>query len=342
MQEILGLAALLRRQLAGEDLSAFGHALIEKATQDPDDAASLMDAAIIFQFRGEPELAQQLQTEALKLCRTYRIPPAKPVSVRVLALMAPGTITENVPLECLVEGSGVELLLYYASATSLNPAHIPDHDLLFVAIAGSDAHRQILDAWRPLLAGWPRPVVNAPGPLGALTQDGVRDGLSRVPGVRTSVKDCCGADGLYRRMRVVLMQGQSFAVHLAVATHEIAHYLYAGMAESAEKRAEEAAFIADFASDNGFAARHRRALAGIEQAIGLDYLVIDCAEAADGALIVFDADPTLAVHAMDSAGDFPYRQPAMAEIFTAFHAMLRDAAQREPPSLLSEKAQNNP
>ena len=80
--------------------------------------------------------------------------------------------------------------------------------------------------------------------------------------------------------------------------------------------------------DAGFAARHAAALAGIQACIGLDYLGIDCAETADGRLLVFEIDHAMVVHAMDPVEVYPYKQAAMRRLFTAFRAMLGRAAGR--------------
>jgi glutathione synthase/RimK-type ligase-like ATP-grasp enzyme len=131
-------------------------------------------------------------------------------------------------------------------------------------------------------------------------------------------------DGLYRKYRVVLIEGRPYAGHMAVSEHWMIHYLNANMLESAENRAEEARFMARF--DQDFALRHRAALRAVGQRIGLDYLVIDCAETADGALLIFEIDSGAVIHAMDPVEVFPYKQPQMRKIFGAFRAMLGNRA----------------
>jgi len=132
--------------------------------------------------------------------------------------------------------------------------------------------------------------------------------------------DYRGADGLFRKIRVVLIDGLPYAGHLGVSAHWMIHYLNAGMADSAEKRAEEEAFMRDF--DSGFARRHAAALAAISQRFGLEYLVVDCAETATGELLVFEVDPGAVVHSMDSAELFPYKVEPMRRVFAAFRALL--------------------
>lgn len=129
------------------------------------------------------------------------------------------------------------------------------------------------------------------------------------------------ADGLHRKYRVVIVDGVAYAGHMALSTHWMIHYLNAHMSESAQKREEEAAFMAQF--DNGFGARHRDALRAIYRAAGLDYLVIDCAESPSGKLLVFEIDSAAVIHAMDSVEVFPYKQAQAQKVFAAFRSMLQ-------------------
>ncbi len=137
--------------------------------------------------------------------------------------------------------------------------------------------------------------------------------------------DYRGADGWFRKYRVVLIDGVPYAGHMGVSRHWMIHYLNAGMTQSADKRAEEEQFMRDFDSD--FAPRHAAALQTLHERFGLEYLVIDCAQTLDGDLLVFEVDPGAVVHSMDPEEMFPYKLPAMRKIFAAFRAMLQRAAQ---------------
>jgi hypothetical protein len=132
--------------------------------------------------------------------------------------------------------------------------------------------------------------------------------------------DYSSEDGLYRKYRVVFVNGKPYACHMAIADRWDIWYLNAGMAFSEEKRDEEARFMRDF--DHGFAFRHRAALATVASRVGLDYFTIDCAENKNGELLIFEADNTAVVHNMDSPVVFPYKAPQMRKIFDAFAAML--------------------
>jgi hypothetical protein len=132
--------------------------------------------------------------------------------------------------------------------------------------------------------------------------------------------DYASADGLFRKYRIVFVDGHAYACHMAIADRWDIWYLNAGMAFSTSKRLEEERFMRDF--DLDFAARHRGTLAAIAERVGLDYFAIDCAENKSGALLMFEADNTAIVHNMDSPAVFPYKPPQMRKIFDAFAAML--------------------
>jgi hypothetical protein len=132
--------------------------------------------------------------------------------------------------------------------------------------------------------------------------------------------DYASEDGLFRKYRVVFVDGKPYACHMAIAGRWDIWYLNAGMSDSAAKRLEEETFMRTF--DFGFARRHATALAGMVERVGLDYFTIDCAENKRGDLLIFEADNTAVVHNMDSPELFPYKPPQMRKIFEAFAAML--------------------
>jgi hypothetical protein len=133
-------------------------------------------------------------------------------------------------------------------------------------------------------------------------------------------------DGLFRKYRVVFVEGRPYACHMAIADRWDIWYLNARMSDSAAKRLEEETFMRTF--DIGFARRHQTALAAMADRIGLDYFTIDCAENRRGELLIFEADNTAVVHNMDSPEVFPYKPPQMRKVFEAFGAMLLGRARR--------------
>ena len=387
---LLGLAALLRMNFSGADLTPLGQELLARAEADAADACALMDAATILQFKGNHDLALAMQRQALQLrqhfCLPAQLPPAQ---LRVLALMAPGDLMANVPLECLVEGSAVDLHLYYIVPGEPPTDPIPEHDVLFVALSETEENGPLLDHLHLALADWPQPVLNRPDRIRRVARDAASRILNGIPGIAmpptqraargvlaqiaagsspldallpgcefplivrpldshaghdlqkiddvTALQDYLdtvaqqdffvspfidyrSADGLFRKYRVALIDGRPFACHMGISSHWMIHYLNAGMADSAEKRAEEAAFMASF--DGDFARRHETALRAIHERIGLEYVCIDCAETADGRLLIFEVDHAMVVHALDPVDIYPYKLPQMHKVFRAFCDML--------------------
>lgn len=136
--------------------------------------------------------------------------------------------------------------------------------------------------------------------------------------------DYSGPDGLFRKHRIVVVEGRPFVCHMAVSPRWMVHYLNADMLENPANREEEARFFASF--DEDFAARHADAFKALHQRLGLDYFGIDSGETADGKLLVFEVDVAMIVHDMDPPDLFPYKKPQMRKVFDAFQAMLRRRA----------------
>jgi glutathione synthase/RimK-type ligase-like ATP-grasp enzyme len=143
--------------------------------------------------------------------------------------------------------------------------------------------------------------------------------------------DYRGNDGLYRKYRVVLIDGAPYLCHMAACEDWKIHYVNAGMAESVAKRDEEARAMETF--DVDFARRHASAFKELVERIGLDYFGVDCAGLPDGRLLLFEAETAMVIHAMDSPALYPYKPAQMAKVFSAFRALV-DRASRRAPGLL--------
>lgn len=138
--------------------------------------------------------------------------------------------------------------------------------------------------------------------------------------------DYASKDGLFRKYRIILIDGRPYPVHMAISDQWAIWYLNADMAESVDKRSEEAQFFGGFEIE--FGARHEKALSALAETLQLDYFGIDCAETQDGQLVVFEADNALIVHDMDPPDIFPYKGAPMGRAFRAFEAMLHAKAEK--------------
>ncbi len=385
-EPVIGVARLMRMAESKADLSH----LVNIAAYNPDDANLLMNLSMIFQLTGNREAAFDIQGKALDRRTLFHLPAQNlPAAITLLALMRPGDMMDNTPLDFLLEQSDVDLDLLYVSAEHPLPDPLPAHDLLFVAIGEATGNQALLEQIAPRIANWPKPVINYPDKILRIARNRASTLLSPIDSVvmpitaridrktllqiasgeRTTAEflendhfpviirpldshagrglckldapldlhgylqnmpeqefyvsrfiDYSDQDGLFCKYRIALVEGHAYACHMAISEQWMVHYKNAGMIESADKRAKEAEFMTGF--DAGFGSRHAVALQAIYERIGLDYFIIDCAETADGRLLVFELDNRGFVHAMDAVELFPYKPPVMKKLFDAFRAML--------------------
>ncbi len=391
----LGLAPFLRMSIAGTDLLPIGQELLAQAQQLPNEPNLWMNLSTVMLCMGQRDMGLAIQAQALEMQRVYHLPARRqPAGMRLLMLMVPGDLSANMPLDCLLEDSDIDLDFYYVADGAPLAVPVPEHDAAIVGISAADESRAALVALETALADWPKPLINKPHNLftterntaSALLQDApgllipptlrasrtalqaLATGTARLPemfpgcdfpiilrpegshagrglekittpqeiaGYLERVEgedfypspfiDYSGADGLFRKFRVALIDGVPFASHMAVSSHWMVHYVNAAMYEDAGRRAEEAAFMANF---DDFAARHRGALQAIAERTQLDYVCVDCAETRDGRLLVFEIDHAMVVHAMDSEELFPHKQVHMHKLQRAFREFLLRRAGR--------------
>ncbi|HEY1542509.1 MAG TPA: tetratricopeptide repeat protein [Xanthobacteraceae bacterium] len=138
--------------------------------------------------------------------------------------------------------------------------------------------------------------------------------------------DARGADGKFRKYRVMFVEGRLYPLHLAVSDHWKVHYFTADMADTPAHRGEDAAFLADMASAVG--ARGLAALARIAAVLGLDYAGIDFGIGPRGEVLFFEANAAMVVTPPTDDPKWAYRRPAVDHIIAAVHAMLKHAHDR--------------
>jgi hypothetical protein len=384
-----GLARLMTMAFEGIDLAPLATELIARASADQSDADALMDLSTILQLQGIRDLGVTTQAHALQTKRLFGLQSRGATGIRLLAIMAPGDLMTNTPLEFLIEDSDISLSMLYVLPDEPIPSELPAHDVLFVAVSQSDRTHALLDQLAAAAPSWPKPVINQPDRITNTSRTQAYQLLEGIPGLfmpvtarasraelqristaalplrdvlcdgafplivrpvdshagRSLAKvdaaedlepyllatggdeffisrfvDYSGQDGLFRKYRIVFIDGVPHAGHMGVSEHWMIHYLNAGMADSALKRAEEEAFMNGFEID--FARRHADALRTVAERFALDYLVIDCGETGDGDLLMFEVCTGAVVHAMDPVDVFPYKRPHMNKVFAAFRSML--------------------
>ncbi len=104
------------------------------------------------------------------------------------------------------------------------------------------------------------------------------------------------------------IDGELYPLHCAISSNWKIHYFTAEMADSAEHRAEDAAFLENMPQALGPLAI--TALQHIQKLLGLDYGGIDFGLNAKGELLVFEANATMVVNPPDAGECWKYRLPA--------------------------------
>jgi Flp pilus assembly protein TadD len=142
----------------------------------------------------------------------------------------------------------------------------------------------------------------------------------------TEFFDFASTDGLYRKYRFIFVDRIAYPYHLAIMDHWKVHYHRAQMDLSEAKKREEEMFLTDYAQV--FTGAAANALQAIGAAMDLDYAGIDCALMPDGRVLLFEANPAMLVHLMDSPIDFPYKHREVPKIRNAMSDMLLKAGRR--------------
>jgi tetratricopeptide (TPR) repeat protein len=136
--------------------------------------------------------------------------------------------------------------------------------------------------------------------------------------------DYASSDGHFRKYRFMFVGEEILPYHLAIGNDWKVHHILTDMADQPWMQQEEAAFLANPAAV--FKAAHYQALRVVRERFGLDYFGIDCGLDPDGNLVLFEVNASMLVH--DDNVEFPYKDPFVRLIKTAFDAMLRNRAGR--------------
>ncbi len=376
-----GLAYFLRKSLQGDDLVAEASHWMQRVA-GAEDAGAWRDAALAMLCIGQEKLGLDMLHYAVQLNCHYRLRHGTDASLRLLMLMNPGTLDSYTPVECLLDDLPVCVLQSYLPADRpLRSEDLPDHDLLWMAVAESPAQRPVLQRLQQELAHWPRPVINPPERMLTFQRDQVAaclEGIKGlcVPATRSVLRseleqqafwtgeylirplhsqgghglariasaddlhdylgqlddaafylsefvDYRNVHGWYGKMRIALLNGEAYPCHYAFSEHWMVHYVNARMYDDPARRQLEADWMIDFEAWNQ---PYRAIWPEIQQRLGLEYVLLDLAELPDGKLVLFEADPAMVAHRMDSAEYFPYKQAPMLRLQQAVLSWLMKKA----------------
>jgi hypothetical protein len=146
-----------------------------------EDAARTYDAAIVAQLSFRRSEGLDLQDAALLASQVYRIGGAPDGALRLLALVGPGDLMTNSPLDFITNYLNVRLDLLYVLPDQPLPSVIPDHDVAFFALGEPDpaTFQRLIQ----LYSAWPRPALNNPEFLPVLQRDVLPEVLCDVAGL---------------------------------------------------------------------------------------------------------------------------------------------------------------
>jgi hypothetical protein len=128
--------------------------------------------------------------------------------MRVLALAAATDMGSNTPIEFLLEGFAIELMVLYVVAEAELPAPLPEHDIAIVIASDSDDCRDALQKIEAARPRWPRPLLNPPKPIGNLDRDKLYRLLAGIEGLAIPATVPCTRAQLSQAIRPVEAAGR--------------------------------------------------------------------------------------------------------------------------------------
>lgn len=181
---ILGMQSIVSLIYAGRDVTPLWNELMQRATANPTDAATLLDMATILHTLGRADDARQILKTAVALRRDFCVVHGDGTGPRLLAFVTEGDFMANTPLDFLLAGSNCVLWLRYVDLETTVLTDLPEHDVAFMAIGEATENTLLLAHMQKLLAGFDGPVMNRnPELISRLTRDGVSGMLANEPSI---------------------------------------------------------------------------------------------------------------------------------------------------------------
>jgi tetratricopeptide (TPR) repeat protein len=137
----------------------------------------------------------------------------------------------------------------------------------------------------------------------------------------TAYHDFRSADGYFRKYRIIYVNREPHAYHLAISPNWMVHYFSAEMTETPWKLDEERRFLADPGTVLGV--RAMNAIVEIGRQLDLDYGGIDFTLTPTGQVLVFEANATMLAHREARNGPLAHKNPYVERIADALERMLR-------------------
>jgi hypothetical protein len=177
---VLGTADLAHFAYSGNDPAAV-MARIERLGASG--VSRLYDSAIALQLAFRRAEGLDRLDAALAGSQLFRVRQTRETKIRLLALVSPGDLMANTPLDFLTMHADIRLDLLFVLPDQPLPPVIPDHDIAF--FSATETTEAMAARLRALYAAWPRPVLNDPAFLPRLRRDVLCQQLVGIPGLRS-------------------------------------------------------------------------------------------------------------------------------------------------------------
>ncbi len=126
-------------------------------------------------------------------------------------------------------------------------------------------------------------------------------------------------DALFRKYRVMAIDGVLYPLHMAVSAQWKVHYFSSDMADNLSYRAQEQAFLEDFTAAMGEKALS--ALEQIAQTLELDYCGIDFGLDKSGRVLLYEANATMAIVPPGHEKHWDYKRASIDKALAAVKKM---------------------
>lgn len=181
----VGEAGIGHAAYKGANIELLAERLFAHFQNNPEDMGLLLDVSVALQLAHRREDGLAAQREALARQRFFRVcgaegPPQEPC-LHLLAIVAPGDLMTNTPLEFITAHIPVRLDLLFVTVDSPLPQEVPDHDLAFIAVSQSEDREALLHRLVKIVQDWPRPTVQDPLRILGTSRERVYRALCGVP-----------------------------------------------------------------------------------------------------------------------------------------------------------------
>lgn len=159
------------------------------------------------------------------------------------------------------------------------------------------------------------------------TRDLLQSAFEDLPGEALLViefLDSGSTDGLFRKYRVMSINGILYPIHMAISSQWKVHYFSSDMDKNVEYRKEEEFFLNDFLAVLG--ANAISVLEKISAAMELDYCGIDFGVDKNGNILLYEANATMVIIPPTSERHWDYKRKAIENALAAAKRMFVERA----------------